>query len=70
MSLRSKTRVNVAGIARTLHEGGGGHVRAAGCRVPTSLDALMTRLPGVLEDGSLAQSLPGSTDLFQATAMS
>ena len=37
MSLRSKTRVN------------GGHVRAAGCRVPTSLDALMTRLPGVLE---------------------
>ena len=49
MSLRSKTRVNVAEIARTLHEGGGGHVRAAGCRVPTSLDALMTRLPGVLE---------------------
>ena len=49
MSLRSKTRVNVADIARTLHEGGGGHVRAAGCRVPTSLSVLMSRLPGVLE---------------------
>jgi len=49
LSLRSKTRVNVAEIARSLNEGGGGHVRAAGCRVPTDLTALMTRLPGVLE---------------------
>ena len=48
LSLRSKTRVNVARIARELNEGGGGHIRAAGCRVPCSLDELMERLPVVL----------------------
>jgi len=48
MSLRSKTRVNVAAIAKSLHEGGGGHVRAAGCRVPVNLETLMETLPGVL----------------------
>jgi len=50
LSLRSKARVNVADIARHLHEGGGGHVRAAGCRVPCSVDALMERLPGILTE--------------------
>jgi phosphoesterase RecJ-like protein len=50
LSLRSKTRVNVAKIARQLNEGGGGHVRAAGCRVPCSLSELMQRLPAVLTD--------------------
>ncbi len=49
LSLRSKSRVNVAEIARSLHEGGGGHIRAAGCRVPEPLSALMARLPAVLE---------------------
>ncbi len=50
LSLRSKSWVNVANIARTLNEGGGGHVRAAGCRVPCSLSDLMDNLPGVLTD--------------------
>jgi bifunctional oligoribonuclease and PAP phosphatase NrnA len=48
LSLRSKSRVNVAAIAKSLHEGGGGHIRAAGCRVPTDLKSLMARLPDVL----------------------
>ncbi len=50
LSLRSKTRVNVARIARQLNDGGGGHVRAAGCRIPCSLDELMQTLPAVLSE--------------------
>jgi phosphoesterase RecJ-like protein len=48
MSLRSKTRVNVAALAKSLHPGGGGHVRASGCRVSSSLSTVMETLPGVL----------------------
>jgi len=47
LSFRSKTRVNVAAIAKDL-AGGGGHVRASGARFQGSLDELMVLLPGVL----------------------
>lgn len=47
LSFRSKTRVNVAAIARDF-AGGGGHVRAAGARFSGSLDRLLSELPPIL----------------------
>jgi len=42
VSLRSRGAVNVAQVAE--HFGGGGHARAAGCRVDQGLDALKDRI--------------------------
>ena len=43
-------------------------MRAAGCRVPTSLDALMTRLLGGQGGGVISPYR--EPDLFEPTAMS
>jgi phosphoesterase RecJ-like protein len=56
LSLRSRSRVNVAEIARSLTPMGGGHVRAAGAKVLDSLDGLMGRLPDVLAAAYRAES--------------
>jgi len=42
VSLRSRGAVNVAQVAE--HFGGGGHARAAGCRVDQGLEALKDRI--------------------------
>ncbi|MBR0171587.1 MAG: bifunctional oligoribonuclease/PAP phosphatase NrnA [Lachnospiraceae bacterium] len=42
ISLRSKGRVNVSGIAQQI--GGGGHVRAAGCTTDGEIDEIVARL--------------------------
>ena len=56
LSLRSRSRVNVAEVARSLTPMGGGHVRAAGAKVLESLDVLMKRLPDVLAAAYHAES--------------
>ncbi|MEC8192923.1 MAG: bifunctional oligoribonuclease/PAP phosphatase NrnA [Myxococcota bacterium] len=48
LSFRSKSRVNVAAIARDF-AGGGGHVRAAGARFPGAIADLVAALPPILE---------------------
>ncbi|MDP6931541.1 MAG: DHH family phosphoesterase [Myxococcota bacterium] len=55
LSLRSRTWVNVAGLASSLDPGGGGHARAAGVLLCESLDLVLGRLPEVLEE-TLANS--------------
>jgi len=47
ISLRSAGRVDVAAIARTF--GGGGHVRAAGCRYEGPLEEAVSRLVGAVQ---------------------
>jgi bifunctional oligoribonuclease and PAP phosphatase NrnA len=43
-SLRSRGRVNVAALARTLEPQGGGHDRAAGCTLSGSADEVVSRV--------------------------
>jgi len=48
LSLRSRQHVDVSKVARGLHPGGGGHVRAAGVSLAEPLTAVLARLPEVL----------------------
>lgn len=48
LSLRSRGKVNVSALARTLDAGGGGHYRAAGVVLPGPLSAVMASLPDKL----------------------
>lgn len=56
LSLRSRSQVNVAAVARSLTPMGGGHIRAAGAKVLESVDVLMGRLPAVLAEACRAES--------------
>jgi phosphoesterase RecJ-like protein len=47
VSLRSAGRVNVAAVAQ--HFGGGGHVRAAGCRLTDPLDEVINKIVSVVQ---------------------
>jgi phosphoesterase RecJ-like protein len=47
VSLRSAGRVNVAAVAQ--HFGGGGHVRAAGCRLTDPLSEVISQVVGVVQ---------------------
>lgn len=49
LSLRSRSRVDVASLARSLTTSGGGHARAAGASLAEPLPALLARLPALLE---------------------
>ena len=49
LSLRSRGKVNVAALARSLHPSGGGHARAAGVVLQESIATLQVRMPAVLE---------------------
>lgn len=46
LSLRSSGRVDVAALARSLHENGGGHAKAAGVVLHEPLDVVLARLHG------------------------
>ena len=48
LSLRSRTYVNVANLARSLTTMGGGHVRAAGAKILSPLDEVMSQLPDAI----------------------
>ena len=48
ISLRSRSMVDVAALAATLHPGGGGHARAAGALLPDTLEMAWNRVPGAL----------------------
>jgi len=48
LSLRSRSYVNVANLARSLTTMGGGHVRAAGAKILESLDDVMEHLPAAI----------------------
>ena len=48
LSLRSRSYVNVANLARSLTTMGGGHVRAAGAKIIAPLDEVMSQLPAAL----------------------
>lgn len=50
VSLRSRGRVDVASLARSLHDGGGGHAKAAGVVLLGSPEEVADRLRGVLVD--------------------
>lgn len=56
LSLRSSGRVDVAALARSLHENGGGHAKAAGVVLHEPLEAVLTRLRGEVAErvGGLA----------------
>ena len=45
LSLRSRSYVNVANLARSLTTMGGGHIRAAGAKILSPLDEVMSLLP-------------------------
>jgi phosphoesterase RecJ-like protein len=47
VSLRSAGRVNVAAVAQ--HFGGGGHVRAAGCRLTDPLSVAIDQVVGYVQ---------------------
>lgn len=49
VSLRSGDRVNVAAVAQSF--GGGGHIRAAGCRVEGALDDVMSQVVEQVKQG-------------------
>jgi len=48
LSFRSRGKVDVAELAKSLHPGGGGHAKAAGVVVDESISALQGRLPGLI----------------------
>lgn len=48
LSLRSRARVDVSQIARSLDPDGGGHRRAAGVELPLTIDAVLARVPAFL----------------------
>lgn len=48
LSLRSRSRLDVASLARSLSPGGGGHPRAAGVMLKQPLRTLINTLPGIL----------------------
>ena len=48
LSLRSRSRLDVAALARQLSPGGGGHPRAAGVMLEQPLHTLMQTLPDIL----------------------
>jgi bifunctional oligoribonuclease and PAP phosphatase NrnA len=50
LSLRSRGRVDVARVARTLHSSGGGHQKAAGVTLDEALVDVRARVPGVVLD--------------------
>jgi phosphoesterase RecJ-like protein len=54
LSLRSRSVVDVAALARSLDPGGGGHVRAAGVTLFEPLSDVLARLPGRLVDALAA----------------
>jgi phosphoesterase RecJ-like protein len=49
ISFRSRTRVDVAALAKSLNPGGGGHIRASGVSLKQPLAEVMAALPGQLE---------------------
>jgi phosphoesterase RecJ-like protein len=53
LSLRSRSRVDVARLARGMTPGGGGHARAAGAMIPESLSDLLTWLPAALSEATI-----------------
>lgn len=63
LSLRSRGGVDVAALARSLHEGGGGHAKAAGVVIPGEPGAVVGRLRAVFEAAvhAAAQESPPST---------
>ena len=54
LSLRSRSQVDVASLARAIHAGGGGHARAAGVVLEDTLGAVLARLPGTLAAATAA----------------
>lgn len=54
LSLRSRSRVDVAALARSLTDGGGGHPRAAGASLLEPLDRALGWLPAALERAALS----------------
>ena len=48
LSLRSRARVDVSHLARTLNPDGGGHRRAAGVELPTTIDDALKFIPNFL----------------------
>jgi phosphoesterase RecJ-like protein len=48
LSLRSRSWVNVAQIAKGLDSGGGGHIRASGVTLNDTLNTVLEQLPPVL----------------------
>jgi len=50
LSLRSRGKVDVARLARELHQTGGGHAKAAGVVLPETLAEVVGRLPTALSD--------------------
>ena len=48
LSLRSRTTVDVAQLAKSLDSGGGGHARAAGVTLTEPLSDVLSRLPSHL----------------------
>ena len=55
ISLRSRSEVNVAQLAKSLHPDGGGHVRAAGAMLQETLSEAKQRVPIYLQRALLAQ---------------
>ena len=54
LSLRSRSWVNVAKVAKGLDPGGGGHVRASGVTLSDTLSGVLERLPAVLSTAATA----------------
>jgi bifunctional oligoribonuclease and PAP phosphatase NrnA len=48
LSFRSRNSVNVANLAKTINQDGGGHVRAAGAMINESLSSILIRIPKIL----------------------
>lgn len=57
LSLRSRKRVDVAALARSIAPGGGGHARAAGALIPGELDQVVARVAPALV--AAVQGAPG-----------
>lgn len=55
LSLRSRSRVDVAALARQLTSGGGGHPRAAGASLLQALEEVLGWLPSALEQAAIAE---------------